>query len=69
MYLHANAYMALLRAIQLLKDHLQKIKNNYINYLTRKQIGTTLGLFIAEELKEKERMVYFLFSLRWRLGV
>ena len=39
-----------------LKDHLQKIKNNYINYLTRKQIGTTLGLFIAEELKEKERI-------------
>ena len=38
-----------------LKDHLRKIKNNYINYLTRKQIGTTLGLFIAEELKEKEK--------------
>ena len=39
-----------------LKDHLQKIKNNYINYLTRKQIGTTLGLVISEQLKEKERI-------------
>ena len=39
-----------------LKDHLQKIKNNYINYLTRKQSGTTLGLVISEQLKEKERI-------------
>jgi trichohyalin len=39
-----------------LKEHLQKIKNNYINYLTRKQIGTTLGLVISEQLKEKERI-------------
>ena len=39
-----------------LKDHLQKIKNNYINYLTKKQIGTTLGLIISDQLKEKERI-------------
>ena len=38
-----------------LKEHLQKIKNNYINYLTKKQIGITLCLVISEQLKEKEK--------------